>query len=57
MLDRMRYVGQNYLKQEEIDFDDRRIFHQMHDIYHNDLGGNGDLDQLMEAIDDLPLKK
>jgi hypothetical protein len=56
LLDRIRYVGQHYIRQKEIDFDDRRILNDMHDIYHNGLGGNGDLTQLMNEVNKLPLK-
>lgn len=54
--DRIRYLGQRYLDAGEIDFDDRRVFNQLHDSYHNKLGGNGDLDKLMEEVNNLRLK-
>lgn len=57
MFDRIRYLGQKYVAEKEVDFDDRRILNQMHDVYHNELGGNGDLKELMEAVNALPLKK
>lgn len=57
MFDRIRYLGQKYVAEKEIDFDDRRILNQMHDVYHNELGGNGDLDKLMKAVNTLPLKQ
>lgn len=56
MLDRIKYLGQTYIKAGEIDFDDRRILHSMHSIYHNSLDGNGDLDALMDQVNKLPLK-
>lgn len=55
MLDRIRYVGQSYIRGGSIDFDDRRILNDMHKSYH-DLGGNGDLDLLMKSVNELPLK-
>ncbi len=57
LLDRIRYLGLNYIKAGEISFDDRRLLHQMHGVYHNTLNGNGDLDALMEAVNELPLKE
>lgn len=57
MFDRIRYLGQKYVAEKEVDFDDRRILNQMHDVYHNELGGNGDLDELMKAVNTLPLKQ
>ena len=57
LFDRIRYLGQRYVADNEVDFDDRRILRQMHDVYHNELGGNGDLKELMDAVNALPLKK
>lgn len=57
LLDRIRHLGQRYIAAGEIDFDDRRIFHMMHSVYHDGLGGNGDADLVVEAVDELPLKK
>ena len=55
LYDRIRFLGQAYIKDGEIDFDDRRILNDMHDVYHNGLGGNGDLDNLMKEVNALPL--
>ena len=57
LYDRIRYLGQAYISDREIDFDDRRILNEMHRSYHNGLGGNGDLDVLMTEVNTLPLKK
>ena len=54
--DRIRYLGQNYIAAKKVDFDDRRILNEMHKCYHDGLGGNGDLDNLMNAVNALPLK-
>lgn len=56
LLDRIRYLGLAYISKGEISFDDRRLLHQMHETYHTDLNGNGDLDELMDDVDELPLK-
>lgn len=55
-LDKIRHLGQSYIRDKEITFDDRRMFHLMHDMYHFGLNGNGDADSLVKAVDDLPLK-
>ena len=55
--DRIRYLGRTYVNNKCIDFDDRRILNEMHKCYHNGLGGNGDLDHLMQEVNSLPLKK
>lgn len=57
LYDRIRYLGQEYIKNGEIDFDDRRILNDMHRSYHNGLGGNGDLDNLMREVNKLPLSR
>lgn len=56
MLDRIRWLGQAYIREKCITFDDRRLLNEMHDSYHNGLDGNGDLDTLMAAVNSLPLK-
>ena len=56
LYDRIRYLGQAYIHDGMVDFDDRRILHEMHQCYHNGLGGNGDLDSLMNEVNKLPLK-
>ncbi len=57
LYDRIRFLGMTYIRAGEISFEDRRIIHKMHGVYHNRLGGNGDLDDLMECVDELPLKQ
>ncbi len=56
MLDKILCLGQKYIDDEEIDFDDRRRLRAMHDVYHNGLKGNGDVDLIMKGVDKLPLK-
>lgn len=55
--DRIRHIGQAHINAGEIDFDDRRILNNMHHCYHDGLGGNGDLDKLVQEVNSLPLKK
>ena len=57
LYDRIRFLGQAYIADGEIDFDDRRILNAMHQSYHNGLDGNGDLDNLMGEVNRLPLKR
>lgn len=57
LYDRIRYLGQAYIAEREIYFDDRRILNDMHHSYHFGLKGNGDLDTLMEEVNHLPLKR
>ncbi len=57
LYDRIRFLGQAFLREGEIDFDDRRLLNEMHRCYHDGLGGNGDLNVLMEAVNNLPLRQ
>lgn len=57
LLDRIRELGLEYLSLGEVSFDEKRLLHQMHDVYHDKLCGNGDLEGLMIRVDELPLKK
>ncbi len=57
LYDRIRLYGQAHIAAGSVSFEDRRLLHNMHGVYHYGLGGNGDLDQLMEEVDHLPLKQ
>lgn len=57
MLDRILHIGLGHIEKGEITLEERRRLHEMHDCYHNDLGGNGDANLIMAAVDALPLKK
>lgn len=56
LLDRILYIGQSYINRGEVSFDDRKRLREMHNCYHEKLGGNGDATQIMNAVDELPLK-
>lgn len=57
LYDRIRHLGQHYISTGTVDFDDRRILNEMHQSYHDGLGGNGDLDTLMGEVNRLPLRQ
>ena len=54
-MDRIQYLCKCYIKEGRVDVEDLRRLHIMHEKYHQ-LGGNGDLDNLMEQVDSLQLK-
>ena len=56
LYDKIKYLGQQYIAQKEITFDDRKNLHAAHDVYHKELEGNGDFKEMMNDIDKLPLK-
>lgn len=57
LLDKILYLGSKYIEAGEVSFDDRCRLNRMHKVYHNGLHGNGDADDIMKAVDKLPLKK
>lgn len=54
-LDKIKYLGLRFIREDGITYEDRALLHKMHENYHKELGGNGDLDQIMSDVDDLPL--
>lgn len=56
LFDRIQYLCRRYISEGNIDFDDLRGVNNLHHSYHDELGGNGDLDVLMEQVRKLPLK-
>lgn len=54
--DRIKYLSRSYITVGVIAYDDRRDLFKMHGVYHNELGGNGDLDSLMQQVERLPIK-
>lgn len=56
LFDRIRWFGQKHIDEEEIDIDDLRLLNNMHDVYHENLDGNGGLSAIMKTVNSLPLK-
>lgn len=56
MYDRIKHLGKSYIRQEEISAEDLKDLIDMHKCYHDDLGGNGFLDEIMEQVRHLPIK-
>lgn len=56
LYDRIKYLGTRYIDDASVDFNDRRLLHEMHKVYHYGLHGNGDLDLIMDAVNALPTK-
>lgn len=55
MLYIIRAECERHIERGKITWEDRRMLHKWHDLYHKDLGGNGDADLLMGAVDRLPM--
>lgn len=51
--------AKSHIKEGKITLEERRSLHHWHTLYHDKqpcgLGGNGDADDLMDAVDNLPL--
>lgn len=56
LYDRIKHLGKAYIKQEQISPEDLKDLIDMHKCYHDDLGGNGFLDEIMEQVRHLPIK-
>ena len=56
MLYIIRNECEKHIERGRITYDDRRMLHKWHDLYHDELGGNGDAKLLMTAVDGLPLE-
>ena len=56
----MLYIIQERCKEHlsdgKVTMDDVRSLREWFDVYHQGLGGNGDADKLMQAVDKLPMK-
>lgn len=57
MHERIKRLAAKYCENGQISYSDYEIIKQMHQIYHNDLHGNGFLDAVMEDVDALPKVK
>lgn len=57
LADKIQYLGLRYIEEGEIAFTNRKMLNEMHSVYHNGLGGNGDFDDLMEELNELPIKR
>lgn len=54
--DRLEHVAQSYLESDHITYDELKNWNKGHHIYHDLLGGNGDLNALKQALNQLYMK-
>lgn len=54
--DRLEHVAQSYLEADHITYDELKNWNKGHHIYHDLLGGNGDLNALKQALNQLYMK-
>lgn len=53
--DKIKYLVLKYVEIGEITLDEKQAIQHMWNIYHYDLGGNGDLDDFMDMLENIPL--
>lgn len=55
LYDRIKHLGKSYLTRGEIHSEELEDLIAMHKVYHDKLGGNGFLDNLMRQVERLPI--
>lgn len=53
--DRIEGLSIKYIKAGEIKQENLKFLHNAFDVYHEKLKGNGDLNELMETVNELPV--
>lgn len=56
LYDRIKHLGNSYIHRGYVTSDEWEDLTAMHQIYHNNLNGNGFLDDLMNRVKALPIK-
>lgn len=55
LYDRIKHLGKSYLARGNIHGEELEDLIAMHKVYHDELNGNGFLDELMEQVRHLPI--
>lgn len=55
LYDRIKYLCKYHINKRRITVNDLEDLNRMHLVYHNDLEGNGFLNDLMDAVHELPV--
>lgn len=56
LYDRIKHLGNSYIHKGYVTSEELEDLTAMHQIYHNNLNGNGFLDDLMSRVKNLPIK-
>jgi len=56
LYDRIKHLGNSYIHKGYVTSEELEDLTAMHHIYHNNLNGNGFLDDLMSRVKNLPIK-
>lgn len=54
--DKIKYLISKYIEYGEITIEEKQAIQHMWNIYHFDLGGNGDLNDWMDMLEEIPVK-
>lgn len=55
LADKLQYLGLKFISEGGITLTNRKMLNEMHSVYHTGLHKNGDYDELMKEVNDLPL--
>lgn len=55
--DKIHYLVFKYIEYGEITLSEKHAIQHMWNMYHFELGGNGDLDDEMQLLDEIPVKE
>ena len=53
LYDRIKHLAKSYIKRGWISVEEYEDLKRMHNVYHNELGGNGFLDDIMKEVNKL----
>ena len=56
LYDRIKHLAKSYLKREYITVEEYEDLKAMHKVYHDELGGNGFLDTIMQRVANLEVR-
>ena len=54
--DRIRFIGRGYIHQGYIFAEDKELLMRMWEVYHNQLGGNGYLQTVMDGVNSIEVR-
>lgn len=56
LYDRIKHLAKSYIKRGWITVEEYEDLKRMHKVYHDDLGGNGFLDEIMKEVSKLEIR-
>ena len=56
LYDRIKHLAKSYIKRKWVSVEEYEDLKRMHKVYHDDLGGNGFLDEIMKEVSKLEIR-